>query len=224
LEKLTDENKIEILFENEDLIAADKPAGISSIAENDTALDTLHSLLEKKYSQRLFIVHRLDKEVSGVILFAKNPRTHKFINDQFAGRTVKKYYSAIVHGIINESDGVIRKPIREFGSGRMGVDDRKGKPSETKFKVVERFKDFTLLDLNPSTGRRHQLRVHLYSINHPIVGDLRYGEKTMQEKFPRIMLHARSLQFKLYGGKEIYVEASLPPAFSEEAARISKLI
>ncbi|PKL82034.1 MAG: RluA family pseudouridine synthase [Ignavibacteriae bacterium HGW-Ignavibacteriae-3] len=218
---MIDADSIEILFENEDLLAANKPEGISSITENDTTLNSLHSLLEKKIDKKLFIVHRLDKEVSGVILFAKNSRTHKFLNDQFAERKVKKYYTALVIGVIKENEGIIRKPIREFGSGRMGIDDRKGKPSETKFRVVQRFKDYTLLELNPSTGRRHQLRVHLYSIGYPIVGDVRYGDKTVQEKYSRIMLHAKSLEFQLSNGNNEYVEAPFPSTFSETLSDIS---
>jgi len=179
---------LQILYEDVNLIAVNKPEGIASITENDITIDSLHSLLEEKFAQKLFIVHRLDKEVSGIILFAKNPRTHKFINDQFAGRKVKKYYTALVHGVVKENDGVIKKPIREFGSGRMGIDDRKGKPSETKFHITERLRDYTLLELNPSTGRRHQLRVHLYSIGYPIVGDVRYGDKIIQEKFSNFII------------------------------------
>lgn len=205
----------QILFEDSDIIAVNKPEGLSSITENDIKAVSLHSLLEEKLAQKLFIVHRLDKEVSGVILFAKNSRTHKYINDLFAERKVKKFYTALVQGVIRENEGVIRKPIREFGSGRMGVDDRKGKPSETKYYVVKRFKDYTLLELNPSTGRRHQLRVHLYSIGHPIVGDVRYGDRAVQENFARILLHARSLEFQLPDGKIIFVEAPVPNSFSE---------
>lgn len=214
-------DQIEILFEDKNVIAVNKPEGLASITENDTTIDSLHSLLEKKYEQKLFIVHRLDKEVSGVILFAKNSDAHKHLNDQFAERKVKKYYTAVVHGTIKENDGVIKKPIREFGSGRMGVDDRNGKPSETKFQVVQRFRDFTLLELNPSTGRRHQLRVHLYSIGFPIVGDLRYGDKTIQEKYLRIMLHAKRLEFQLQDKKDISVEAPLTESFLEALKQIS---
>ncbi len=213
--------KYEILFEDDNVITVSKPEGIASITENDTTIDSLHSLLEKKLNQKLFIVHRLDKEVSGVILFAKNPRTHKFINDQFAERKVKKYYTALVHGVVKENDGVIKKPIREFGSGRMGIDDRKGKPSETRFHVTERFRDYTMLELNPSTGRRHQLRVHLYSIGYPIVGDVRYGDKIIQEKFSRIMLHAKRLEFLLPGEKTISVEAPLPDSFRNQLKRLT---
>ena len=104
----------------------------------------------------------------------------------------------------------------------MGIDDRKGKPSETKFRVAERFRDYTLLELNPSTGRRHQLRVHLYSIGYPIVGDVRYGDKTIQEKFSRIMLHAKRLEFLLPGEKLISVEAPLPDSFRNQLKELTK--
>ena len=214
-------DQIEILYEDKNVIAANKPEGLASITENDTTIDSLHSLLEKKYEQKLFIVHRLDKEVSGVILFAKNSDAHKYLNDQFAERKVKKYYTAVVHGTINENDGVIKKPIHEFGSGRMGIDDRKGKQSETKFHVVQRFRDYTLLELNPSTGRRHQLRVHLYSIGFPIVGDLRYGDKIIQEKYLRIMLHAKRLEFQLPDKKNISIEAPLTESFLETLKQMS---
>ena len=214
-------DQIEILFEDPNVIAVNKPEGLASITENDTAIDSLHSLLEKKYGQKLFIVHRLDKEVSGVILFAKNSGTHKYLNDQFADRKVKKYYTAVVHGTVKENDGVIKKPIREFGSGRMGIDDRNGKPSETKFHVVQRFSKYTLLELNPSTGRRHQLRVHLYSIGFPIVGDLRYGDKLIQEKFPRIMLHAKKIEFQLPDKEYVTVEAPLTESFLEALKNIT---
>lgn len=212
---MPDQIEIEVLYNNENLIAVNKPEGIASITENDTAKVSVHSLLEKKFSKKLFIVHRLDKEVSGIILFAKNAATHKTLNKQFAGRSVKKSYLALVHGIVKENEGVINKAIREFGSGRMGIDEKGGKASSTNFRIVKRFKGYTLLELNPTTGRRHQLRVHLYSIDHSIVGDLRYGEKTIQKKFPRIMLHAQSVKFILYGSKEVEVRCEAPKSFRD---------
>lgn len=203
----------EILLEDSDVIAVNKPEGIASIAENDLSKDSVHSLLENKISQRLFIVHRLDKEVSGVILFAKNAKTHKHLNQQFSSRSVHKFYTALVFGNMKENSGSINKPIREFGSGRMGIDEKKGKQSKTEFRVIERFSSYTLLELNPSTGRRHQLRVHLYFIGYPIVGDVRYGDKAIQEKFARLMLHAKQIEFQLPDGKIISVEAKAPDSF-----------
>ena len=204
---------IEIVYEDESIVAANKPEGLASISESDTSISTLHSLLEQKYSQKLFVVHRLDKEVSGVILFAKNAKTHKLLNQQFSNRTVNKSYIALVHGNVKKDSGIINKPIREFGSGRMGIDEKKGKPSSTSFKVLRRFEKYSLLELKPTTGRRHQLRVHLYSIGHPIAGDIRYGDKKEQEKFPRLMLHAKEISCKLYGGKPLYVHVDLPESF-----------
>ncbi len=210
---MADQVKLEILYDDKEIVAVNKPEGIASIAENDTRRDSIHSLLEKKLSQKIFIVHRLDKEVSGVILFAKNAAAHKTLNRQFAGRTVKKSYLALVYGNIDKNEGSITKAIREFGSGRMGVDEKNGKPSSTNFKVVKRFNEYTLLELNPSTGRRHQLRVHLYGIGHSIVGDSRYGDKETQKNFPRIMLHAQSIKFDLRERKGIELRCDAPKSF-----------
>ena len=211
--KLNNAYQVEILYEDKDIIAVNKPCGLASIAENDVSIESLHSLLEEKLQQKIFVVHRLDKEVSGVIFYAKNAATHKLLNKQFNERTVRKYYLALVHGVLTDDEGIIKKAIREFGSGRMGVDERKGKRSETKYRVLETYKGYTLLELNPSTGRRHQLRVHLYSIGHPIVGDLRYGEKNIQQNFTRIMLHAKSVEFELPSNKIVEATAELPGSF-----------
>jgi RluA family pseudouridine synthase len=213
--KLNENYTVEMLYNDKDIIAVNKPTGLASITENNVETDSLHSLLERKLDYKLLIVHRLDKEVSGVILYAKNSGTHKLLNKQFNERSIKKYYLALVHGSVKENEGVIKKPIREFGSGRMGIDERKGKRSETKYRVMERFNNYTLLELNPSTGRRHQLRVHLYSIGHSIVGDLRYGDKLIQQNYSRIMLHAKSVEFSVPGNKSITVEASIPESFKK---------
>jgi RluA family pseudouridine synthase len=207
-------NNTEILFEDPDVIVINKPEGLASISENDPKIESLHSILEKSLTLKIFPVHRLDKEVSGVIIFAKNAHAHKILNDQFEKRLIKKYYITLVHGRVPDDSGIINKPIREFGSGRMGVDERKGKPSETKYRILERYNNYTTLELNPSSGRRHQLRVHLYFIGFPVVGDLRYGDKTIQVKFPRLMLHAGKIEFQLPSGKNISVTADLPHSFS----------
>lgn len=206
--------QLKILYEDENLIAVDKPEGIASISENNLLKETAHSILENKFCQKFFIVHRLDKAVSGVILFAKNSKMHKFLNQQFENRQVKKKYIALVHGVIKENNGIIDKPIREFGSGRMGIDIEKGKISLTKFNVLERFNSYTLIELNPQTGRRHQLRVHLYSISHPIVGDIHYGDKLTQKEYPRLMLHAKEIEFFIDGQKKLKIEAEIPESFN----------
>lgn len=213
---------IPILFENKDILAVDKPAGISSIPERDGSKDCLLSLLSSMFKEKLYVVHRLDKEVSGVILFAKNAASHKHLNDQFSHRLIKKTYVALTHGVITEEKGVIDKPIRQFGSGRMGVDFRKGKISATEFHVTERLRAYTLVKVHTLTGRRHQIRVHLYSIGHPIVGDLRYGDETLQKQFSCLMLHAQDITFRLLSGEKITIESPIPESFNIVIEKIRK--
>jgi RluA family pseudouridine synthase len=209
-----------VLFEDNDVCAVDKPEGLTSIPGSEQGKETLLGLVSKQYPEKLFVVHRLDKDVSGVMLFAKNAAAHKSLNDQFAGRTVKKTYCALVVGVMDKSDGTIAKPIRQFGSGRMGVDELAGKPSATDFEVVERLPEYTLINAYPKTGRKHQIRVHFYSIGHPIAGDTRYGDKEKAKLFPRMMLHARSITFTLPSGGETTVESVLPQSFATVLASL----
>ena len=104
----------------------------------------------------------------------------------------------------------------------MGIDEKQGKASSTDYKVVERFQNFTLLELTPSTGRRHQLRVHLYAIGHPIVGDVRYGDKKLQTKYLRLMLHAKSLEFESTNGEIVKIEAGDSISFNDSLEKIVK--
>lgn len=204
--------EIVTLFENDDVLAVHKPEGLASIPAN-VGEASLLAWLASRIPGKLYVVHRLDKEASGVILFARHAAAHKYLNTQFSSRDVRKTYVALAHGIIPETHGVIDKPLREFGSGRMGVDLERGKPSVTEFQVIERLAAYTLLEAHPLTGRRHQIRVHLYSIGHPIAGDLRYGDRTVQRRFPRLMLHAQAIAFRLPTGEEVTVESPLPESF-----------
>jgi tRNA pseudouridine32 synthase/23S rRNA pseudouridine746 synthase len=202
-----------ILFENDDVLAVNKLEGLASIPERRKENANVFTLLSEKFSEKLYVVHRLDKEVSGVILFAKHVEAHKALNEQFSHRQVRKTYLALTHGIIRDSSGTIDAPIRQYGSGRMGVDCERGKPSLTEFSVVDRFDAYTFVKVFPVTGRRHQIRVHLYSIGHPIVGDTRYGDKEVQQQYARLMLHARRIEFQLLSGQEMAIEAPLPDSF-----------
>ena len=204
---------IPILFENDRFLAADKPEGLSSIPERNPAVPSLVRVLEEARGSKLFVVHRLDKEASGVILFAKDAASHRWLNDLFAARKVGKVYLVLVHGVIAEESGRIDKPIREFGSGRMGVDEARGKRSITDFRVRERLPHLTLLEAHPLTGRRHQLRVHFYSMGHPLVGDLRYGDRSLQQGYPRLMLHALRAAIPLPAGGVLTIESPVPPSF-----------
>ena len=205
---------IPLLFETDDLIAVDKPEGIASIPTRTQGEETMLSLLSAQCNRRLFIVHRLDKEVSGVMLFAKNAAAHKHLNEQFFDRAIKKTYTLIAKGAIVEDSGVINKPIRQFGSGRMGVDEKAGKDSVTAFEVVNRKGEYSYVNAHPQTGRRHQIRVHFYSIGHPIAGDLRYGDKSKQEEFPRLMLHASQIAFALPSGEMKTIVSPLPESMT----------
>jgi tRNA pseudouridine32 synthase/23S rRNA pseudouridine746 synthase len=117
---------IPVLYEDNDLIAVDKPAGIASIPERDRSAASVLSLLEKQLARKLFIVHRLDKEASGVMLFARTAAAHRSLNEAFFNRNVHKTYRTLVLGAVREDKGEIDAPIRQFGSGRMGVDEKTG--------------------------------------------------------------------------------------------------
>jgi RluA family pseudouridine synthase len=209
-----------ILFEDDHIIAVEKPEGLASIPERNADVPPLLGLVSQQCEQRLYVVHRLDKDVSGVILFAKTSEAHRRLSDQFSNHHVEKHYDALVHGALRTDCGIIRRPIREFGSGRMGVDQRHGKPARTAYEVIERLPAFTMLHVTPQTGRRHQIRVHLFSFGHPVVGDARYGARDLQEGFPRLMLHATQLTFTSPSGLEVTVDSPLAPTFTSVLDRI----
>ncbi len=211
---------ISILFENEDIVAANKPEGLASIPGSPGSAPSLFGLVSAGYTERLYVVHRLDKEACGVILFAKNAAAHRHLNEQFSRRQVDKTYLVLTFGAIAEDSGLIDRPLREFGSGRMGVDLQRGKPSTTEFEVMERLGAYTLVAAHPTTGRRHQIRVHFYSFGHPVVGDSRYGDKNVQKNFPRLMLHARAITFRLPSGAPLTIEAAAPESFNQVLAQI----
>jgi RluA family pseudouridine synthase len=206
--------RITVLFENEEVIAVDKPAGLASIPERNPLNPCLLGLLGEQRGGRLLAVHRLDKQVSGVILFAKTPEAHRHLNLQFERREVRKTYIALVHGAVADERAQIDTPLRRFGSGRMAADPEAGKPCRTELSVIERRGRFTLLRVNPVTGRKHQIRAHLHGIGHPVVGDRLYGDKAIQQTFARLMLHALSIRFKLVSGPEVRVASNKPLAFS----------
>ncbi|MDY0092543.1 MAG: RluA family pseudouridine synthase [Candidatus Vecturithrix sp.] len=206
---------ISILFENDDLLVVEKPEGIATIPERQKEKECLLGLVSASVAHKLYIVHRLDKEVSGVLVFAKHAAAHKNLNEQFNQRKIQKTYMAVTHGVIERAIHRIDTPIRQFGSGRMGIDLKQGKPCITEFSVTQRFEAYTLVKIHPLTGRRHQIRVHFYSIGHPLVGDSRYGEKSIQSQFPRLLLHAHQLTCRLLSGEEMTFTSPLPPSFRQ---------
>jgi RluA family pseudouridine synthase len=205
---------IDILYEDKDVLVVDKPEGLVAVPERRRLEPSLIEILSAQRAEKLYIVHRIDRETSGVIVIARNAEAHRQLNRQFETRSVEKMYLALVHGAISDDRGEIDKPLREFGSGRVAVDDQRGKASVTEFHVLERLEAFTLLDVRPHTGRRHQIRVHLYSIGHPVLGDPLYGDKAVQSSYPRLMLHARRLSLHLPSGQRLTLEAPVPESFT----------
>ena len=209
---------IRILHEDASLLAVDKPDGVPTIPGYDPDAHPVQQRVEDQIGQRLWVVHRLDKDVSGVLLFAKTAEAHRHLNAQFSTRAVDKRYAALVHGVPRAAEGCIDAPLRKYGSGRMGVDARRGKASQTQYRVIESFAGCTLVEASPVTGRRHQIRVHLYHLGHPIVGDPLYGDAALRSGYVRLYLHARRIRITHPGGHNLHIEAPLPATFEEALA------
>ncbi len=211
--------KISILYEDKHIIAINKDHGIPVIpGRGKDEKEPLVNHVEKIISNKVFVVHRIDKETSGAVLFAKDPSTHRHLNLQFEKREINKEYLSVVLGN-PQCNHVINSPIHEFGSGRMGVDKR-GKPSLTEVIIEKQLSGSCLLRALPHTGRRHQIRVHLYSIGHPILGDSVYGNHRPVGGVKRLMLHAKELRFMHPNGTEITISAPVNDAWNEAFSQI----
>ncbi len=169
-------NTYEIIFENEHFVAINKPAGLLSIPDREQSQTSLKDLLIDKYGN-IFTVHRLDKDTSGIIVFAKDEATHKYLSQLFESRNVEKYYRAIVLGSPANKKGTIDAPISEhpLHKGLMVV-HRNGKPSVTDYEVIDDNNHYSLVEFQLHTGRTHQIRVHAKNIGHPIACDELYGD------------------------------------------------
>ena len=222
-----------ILLEDEHVIAVNKPHGISSLSDRESELNML--ALGRRYLPEVQLCHRLDKETTGVLLFAKNPEIYREMAILFEHREVVKHYLALIGGHHDFDEQLIELPIGLSGKGKARVDHANGKESATVISTAEKFKDYTLVDCFPLTGRMHQIRVHMASLGCPLIGDELYGGKNIllselkrRWKFNRkeeeptvndgIMLHARGLQFTLLE-KEYVIVAPLPKKF-EAALKI----
>ena len=168
------------------------------------------------------IVHRLDKDTSGVVLIAKNQKYFDYLKSLFEKNEIKKTYLALVWGKVEPRSGIIDKPIgitktvkRTIGKGKML------KEAITEYKVIKFFPFFSLVKVFPKTGRTHQIRVHLSSIGHPIVGDLLYSRKQNPFGLKRQFLHAESLEFNLMEGGHIKIEAELPEELNKLILRLT---
>jgi len=167
---------IQIVFENDEFVAINKPAGMLSIPDRAQSEKSLKEFLIEKYGQ-IFTVHRLDKDTSGLIVFAKTETTHKFFSMLFEERKIEKYYLGVVLGIPATTSGLIDAPISEHPviKGMMTV-HRNGKASSTGYEVLEAHKQFSLVSFQLHTGRTHQIRVHCKNWGHPLACDDMYGD------------------------------------------------
>jgi RluA family pseudouridine synthase len=185
-----------IIYEDQNLMIVDKPAGLSVLPDGwEKDSQYLVKMLEEQYG-KVFIVHRLDKITSGVIVFARDADTHRALNTQFENRDAQKTYHAILEGNPKWDEKIAKHPLRSNvgHKHRTMVDDRNGKSSETRFRVIKRFEESALVEAKPMTGRTHQIRVHAYALGHPLIEDVLYGSRD-RYGFPRPMLHAQTLSF-----------------------------
>jgi RluA family pseudouridine synthase len=233
---------IKIIYIDDFFLIIDKPAGILTIPDRyDLEALVALSMLEPTYGS-LFVVHRIDKDTSGVLMYARNEETHKALSLMFSTREVEKSYLALVRGNADRdswdcSDALLADADRLH---RTLVDSRRGKASYTAFDVVERLGDFTLVRAKPETGRTHQIRVHCTSTGYPIVGDPLYGDgealklSTLKRKWKgdlfdekplisRTALHAEKIKFAHpKDGRIVEFEAPLPRDLSATIAQLRR--
>jgi 23S rRNA pseudouridine1911/1915/1917 synthase len=209
---------LEILYEDADVIAVNKPAGMAVHPGAGRWSGTLVNALLHHFSglsavsgaERPGIVHRLDKDTSGVLLVARHDAAHRKLAAQFAGRRIEKVYLALVEGRVGSDAGRIEKPIARDPVRRIRMTTRlrAGRAATTEFRVLHRYEGFTLLEVRIGTGRTHQIRVHLASLGHPVAGDRLYGARAAPGE--RFFLHARRIGFDHPAtGERVGVEAPL---------------
>ncbi len=226
IELKAQEIPIDIIYEDNDIIVVNKPKGMVVHPANGnpdgTLVNAIMAICKDSLSGiggeiRPGIVHRLDKDTSGLLIVAKNDKAHVNMSEQIKNHEVKKTYIALVRGIVKENEATIDMPIGRSRSDRkkMAV-DKNGRNAITHIKVLERYDNYTLLEINIETGRTHQIRVHLSYIGYPIIGDYTYSNGKNEFGVVGQCLHAKSLKFKHpITGKEMKLEAPLPNYFED---------
>lgn len=220
---LAEDIPLDIVYEDQDVIVVNKPTGMivhpSAGIYKGTLVNALlyhcHDLSGINGVMRPGIVHRIDKETSGLLMVAKNDMAHASLSEQLQEHTVIRRYLALVHGLISHEFGRIEAPIGRDPKDRqkMTCPDKNAKDAITNFKVLERFKDMTLVECRLETGRTHQIRVHMQYIGHPVYGDPQYGLKRDDTTYGQY-LHAKILGFvHPRTGEDMYFESELPDFF-----------
>ncbi len=212
-------NGLTILYEDRDIIVIDKSAGLLTVKAMYEKEKTAHHILTNyirkgsfKSKKQLFVVHRLDRDTSGVLIFAKSIEAKENLKLQW--KNVRKKYAAVVHGVLKEKNGTITSYLVENEDYEVFSvrDSRKGELAITRYQVIKEAKKFSLLEIELLTGKKNQIRVHFSEKGHPIVGDNKYGKKG--EPKSRLALHSHHLTFRHpHSGKELTFEAELPGFF-----------
>ena len=221
---------LSIIYEDDSILAINKPAGLTvhKVSPTDPQ-ETLADILVKEYPYlegvgenplRPGIVHRLDKETSGLMLIAKNQKSFEHLKNLFQTRQIKKEYLALVYGHPKEDKGTIDAPLGKIGTKQTtqikGRRELVVRDAITDYEVIKRYKDYTLIRVMPRTGRTHQIRVHLKHIGCPLVGDKLYASKREPPAgLERLFLHAWKLQLPAQGGHGLAIEADLPPELNK---------
>jgi len=229
---IAEEIPLEVIFENEKLVVINKPAGMVVHPAAGHASGTLVNAVLAHApelegiggEQRPGVVHRLDKDTSGLIVMAKDERTHRWLQDQFRLRKVKKVYLALVEGVPPTPEGRIEAAIARDPSHRKQmavVSENKGRAAVSEYHTIERFPGYTLVEVHPLTGRTHQIRLHMAFVGCPIVGDTVYGHKKPTQELTRHFLHAYRLTITLPGEKAPRTfEAPLPPELDDLLSKL----
>jgi 23S rRNA pseudouridine1911/1915/1917 synthase len=232
LEASPEDIPLDIVYEDDDLLVVNKPKGmvVHPAAGNLTGTlvnGVLHHCRGRLSSIngviRPGIVHRIDKDTSGLLVIAKNDKAHQSLAKQFAAHTITRAYRAIVHNNFAEDEGVVDAPIGRDPKNRlrMAVVQKNGKEARTHYRVLERFGQFTYIEAVLETGRTHQIRVHMAHINHPLLGDPLYGPKKPAVKAEGQMLHAKTLGFyHPSSGEYMEFDSPLPEDFERMLARL----
>lgn len=216
---------LNVIYEDDHIIAIDKPPGmVVHPAPGHHSGTLVNALLYHCRDlsgiggvERPGIVHRLDKDTSGIVVAAKTNAALQSLSRQFKDRTVTKEYLALVKGVLKEAEGEIDFPIGRHRVHRKKMSlDSAGREARTRYEVIRQFEDYAYLRLHPQTGRTHQIRVHLASIGHPILGDSLYGGKTGKgHPMPRQALHAHKLKLDTPGIKRLFLESPIPQDISQ---------
>lgn len=209
-------SNIDIIYEDKDIIVVNKPSGILTIASSSEKEKTLYHLVgtylkERNKFAKVFIIHRLDKDTSGIVMFAKNDKVKKLYQDKWNDIVKYRGYVAILEGILPKEKDTIKLNLDDSDEFKVRV-SKNGKEAITEYKVIKTSNNLSLVDINLHTGRRNQIRVTFSYLNHPVLGDFKYGSKV---KTKRLMLHAYKLSvINPFTKKEMVFETKTPKEFN----------